>query len=108
MSTVVISFQQGKFLFHPEILGISFKGLFTPYQSRTILVWTFIVVVTQFMLQVNDKFGPGNLWKIITGKYYSPKEELRVFMFLDLKSSLQLRKTSDTSIIIIFWMSFLH
>jgi adenylate cyclase len=51
------------------------------------MVWTFIVAVTQFMLQVNDKFGPGNMWKIFIGKYYIPKEELRVFMFLDLKSS---------------------
>ena len=27
------------------------------------------------------------LWKFITGKYYHPREEERIFMFLDLKSS---------------------
>jgi adenylate cyclase len=39
------------------------------------------------MLQVSDKFGPGILWKFITGKYYHPREEERIFMFLDLRSS---------------------
>jgi adenylate cyclase len=39
------------------------------------------------MLQVNDKFGPGILWKFITGKYYHPRQEERIFMFLDLRSS---------------------
>jgi len=50
-------------------------------------IWAVVVSFTQFMLQVNDKFGPGILWKFISGKYYHPREEERIFMFLDLKSS---------------------
>jgi len=50
-------------------------------------IWAIVVSFTQFMLQVSDKFGPGILWKFITGKYYHPREEERIFMFLDLKSS---------------------
>ena len=46
-----------------------------------------IVGATQFMLQVNDKFGPGVLWKLLTGRYYEPRDEERIFMFLDLRSS---------------------
>lgn len=46
-----------------------------------------LVSATQFMLQVNDKFGSGVLWKFIIGKYYLPRQEERIFMFLDLKSS---------------------
>jgi adenylate cyclase len=42
------------------------------------------------MLQVNDKFGQGILWKFLTGKYYQPRNEERIFMFLDLKSSTML------------------
>ena len=88
MGMIILSVQRGQSPFHPEVLRITFaENLIAPFQLRNIMVWTFIVVVTQFMLQVNDKFGPGNLWKIFTGKYYTPKEELRVFMFLDLKSS---------------------
>jgi adenylate cyclase len=88
MSIIMNSIDRNLFPFHPEILKITFtQNLFEPFQLRNILVWTSIIVVTQFMLQVNDKFGPGNLWKIFKGKYYTPKEELRVFMFLDLRSS---------------------
>jgi adenylate cyclase len=39
------------------------------------------------MLQVSDKFGPGILWNFLTGKYYHPRQEERIFMFLDLRSS---------------------
>jgi len=31
--------------------------------------------------------GEGILWKFIRGKYYHPREEERIFMFLDMKSS---------------------
>lgn len=88
MSIIALSIDRQQFPLHPEILRITFtENLFAPFQLRNILLWTFIVAVTQFMLQINDMFGPGNLWKIFIGKYYTPKEELRVFMFLDLKSS---------------------
>jgi len=62
-------------------------NLYTPSFFIELCVWGFMVSVTQFMLQVSDKFGPGILWKFITGKYYHPKNEERIFMFLDLKSS---------------------
>jgi len=88
MSMIALSIEKEKLPLDPEILRITFtENLFAPYQLSNILIWTLIVAVTQFMLQVNDMFGPGNLWKVFTGKYYTPREELRVFMFLDLKSS---------------------
>ena len=40
-----------------------------------------------FILQMSRLFGPGVLMEYTTGKYFSPKEEERIFMFLDLKSS---------------------
>ena len=48
---------------------------------------TFISVLLGVLLQVNKKFGPGILWNLIIGKYHRPKEEERIFMFLDLTSS---------------------
>ena len=64
------------------ILNIS-----TPSFLVNMIAWAVLVSFTQFMLQVNYKFGPGILWKFITGKYYKPRQEKRIFMFLDLKSS---------------------
>jgi adenylate cyclase len=40
-----------------------------------------------FLLEVRRKVGPGNLWALITGRYHRPREEARVFLFLDLKDS---------------------
>ncbi|MCW8810247.1 MAG: adenylate/guanylate cyclase domain-containing protein, partial [Ignavibacteriaceae bacterium] len=53
------------------------------------IVTYFIVAILfiNFILQVNRKFGPGNLFKIITGKYCTPKNENRIFMFIDLRGS---------------------
>ena len=51
------------------------------------MVWSIVVALTQLFLQMNSKFGHGVFWNIIRGKYNTPKEENRVFMFLDLNSS---------------------
>jgi len=65
-------------------------NLYTPSFVATGVAFGLIVAVTQFMMQVNDKFGPGVLWKLVTGKYYHPRDEERVFMFLDLRSSTEI------------------
>lgn len=51
------------------------------------VIWSLVVAVTQLMLQVTSKFGQGVFSAIARGKYHTPKEEKRVFMFLDLNSS---------------------
>jgi adenylate cyclase len=51
---------------------------------------TYFVLVSifiSFTLQISQKFGPGMLWKFLTGKYHHPKEENRIFLFIDLRSS---------------------
>ena len=59
----------------------------TPSFFVNMIAWAILVSATQFMLQVRNKFGPGILWKFITGKYYHPRQEERIFMFLDLRSA---------------------
>jgi adenylate cyclase len=55
-----------------------------------ILVYLSIhTVLLNFILQINDKFGPGNLLKIFLGRYYHPVEEDRIFVFIDLRSSTE-------------------
>jgi len=62
-------------------------NILSPSFFINVFLFGFSVSCTQFMLQVSDKFGPGILWKFITGKYYHARQEERIFMFLDLKSS---------------------
>ena len=49
----------------------------------TLVVYSLLV----FFLQINHLLGEGVLWKFIRGKYHKPREEERIFMFLDMKSS---------------------
>ena len=59
--------------------------------SKTGALFIFYCFVVGFLVdifkEINKKFGPGNLLKMIRGEFYSPKEDERIFMFLDLKSS---------------------
>jgi adenylate cyclase len=40
-----------------------------------------------FILQINKFFGPGIFFKLLSGKYHTPREEERIFMFVDIKGS---------------------
>lgn len=57
-------------------------------QMLLIVLYCFIVgFFIDLFREIDKKFGPGNLWKMLKGEFYSPKEEQRIFMFLDLKNS---------------------
>jgi len=49
--------------------------------------WLLVVLVTLIVLLVNDKYGPGVFRDFLLGKYFHPKREERIFMFMDLRSS---------------------
>ncbi|MEQ9286515.1 MAG: adenylate/guanylate cyclase domain-containing protein [Cyclobacteriaceae bacterium] len=73
--------------YHQEVLSKVMDLVTAPMSVVTFMHWGLVVVGTQFMLQVNDKFGQGVLKYFLIGKYHKPGEEERIFMFLDLKSS---------------------
>jgi adenylate cyclase len=52
-----------------------------------LVYYFFMTLVISFINQVNKKYGPGILVPLLLGRYRSPKEEDRIFMFMDLKSS---------------------
>ena len=43
--------------------------------------------ISLFYAEISENIGHGILINFFTGKYHSPKEEKRIFMFLDMKSS---------------------
>ncbi len=65
----------------------------TPVGLTFFILWLLITLMTLFALQVNDKFGPGMLGKFLRGQYYQPREEERIFMFLDMKSSTSIAES---------------
>ena len=62
----------------------SFKSYF--FLSKLVL-WLIIIFITNLLLDVNEKYGAGVLRQLIMGKYHHPREEERIFMFLDMKGS---------------------
>lgn len=60
----------------------------TPMSVISLALYFFLAILfMNFILQLNKKFGPGNLLKMMTGRYHSPKDENRIFMFIDLQDS---------------------
>lgn len=49
-----------------------------------ILLVSFLINLTK---QIDLKFGPGNLKNLLLGRFHHPRQDHRIFMFLDMKSS---------------------
>ena len=93
----LISFALAVFILY---IVFDFSGIFTREEwLKASELFTLIYVISystyfilailfiNFILQVNRKFGQGNLLKLIFGKYHTPKDENHVFMFMDLQGS---------------------
>ncbi len=51
------------------------------------LGWVVLFLLTQIIIEVNEKYSPGIFWAILIGKYIQPKIEKRIVMFIDLNDS---------------------
>jgi adenylate cyclase len=63
------------------------KLLFDPRLLIPLLYTSLVAFAISFIRQVSIKFGPGNLRKMLTGAFHHPREEERIFMFMDMKDS---------------------
>lgn len=81
------SFILKKDLLHITVLERYVHFLSSPKVWATLVYWSFAVLSAFFILNISDKLGQGVLLNYVLGKYHIPKEENRVFMFLDLISS---------------------
>ncbi|MDL5512259.1 adenylate/guanylate cyclase domain-containing protein [Arenibacter sp. M-2] len=64
----------------------------------SIILWGILVSVTQFMFNINEILGKGILWRFILGHFNSPKEEERIFMFLDLKGATTIAEKMESKL----------
>ena len=87
LGMIAVPIKTGKPIFNPHSRE-AFKAFLTDCtRIKNTLIWSIVVGITQLLLQINSKFGHGILGNIIRGKYNTPKEENRIFMFLDMNSS---------------------
>jgi adenylate cyclase len=58
------------------------------FRDRTDFVFAFVlVVVGNLLFSINDLLGPGALFAFAAGRYYHPRIEERVLLFVDMRSS---------------------
>jgi adenylate cyclase len=64
--------------------------VFSPWFLAALPAGLLLVVPVRFFFALNQKLGPGVLRKWMLGHYHEPREEHRIFMFLDMKDSTTL------------------
>jgi adenylate cyclase len=87
LGLISVPLRTGKSLLDPVSRAAFSSFLVDTSRIKNTMVWSIVVTLTQLFLQMNGKFGYGVFWNLLRGKYNTPKEENRVFMFLDLNSS---------------------
>lgn len=58
-----------------------------------VVYYAAMILIITFITQVNKKYGPGVLVPLLLGRYRQPREEERVFMFMDLQASTTLAES---------------
>lgn len=84
---VVDSLNLEKTIFHSDVIDLYIKYLLSPGLMMMMVYWGLVVMSGIFIIHINDYFGHGVLVNFLFGRYHTPKEEVRIFMFMDLKSS---------------------
>ncbi|MGI9546524.1 MAG: adenylate/guanylate cyclase domain-containing protein [Flavobacteriaceae bacterium] len=81
------SMQMDVALFSPVVFANLRQDLENFSFLYSYLFWLVVVLITLIALLVNDKYGPGVFLDFLMGKYFHPRREARIFMFLDLRGS---------------------
>ena len=59
--------------------------------TNTFLVFFTDLIVLSFLsivfIDITHRFGPGMFWSMLTGQYNNPRQENRIFIFLDINSA---------------------
>lgn len=87
MYTVFFSVVDELPLMHPDVLKSASELFLSTFNIRNTIFAFFLAIASVIFLNVNDKYGPGVLSAYFLGKYHQPKQEERIFMFVDMKAS---------------------
>lgn len=73
--------------FSAAMSSLGYHFFQTGFLIDNLVTWLVIILVSQVVIEVDQKYSPGVFWQIFTGKYTRPRTEQRIIMFLDLKDS---------------------
>lgn len=86
----LIWFGSHKDLSLTEAIGALRSGVATNVLIAYFVLNMMSSILISFIAQLSDMAGREKLWPMLTGRYYAPREEQRIFMFLDLRASTTL------------------
>ena len=72
------------------IAQLSPEDVFDQTFAIAVAVSFIAALVFNFIGQVNRLLGPGMLVSLLVGRYHRPREEVRVFLFIDLRDSTRI------------------
>ncbi|MEO1655810.1 MAG: adenylate/guanylate cyclase domain-containing protein, partial [Bacteroidota bacterium] len=84
-----MTFYQASF-YDPQVVRRVMVFVSTIAFWSTILYISLLTGITLFISQISDHLGLPVFEGLLQGRYYKPRREERIFMFLDLKSSTQI------------------
>ena len=87
---ILIRVEGGLSTYHDDAHFQAITLLRSPYFVKSIFLWVIVSLGTIIVLNVNEKYGQGVLLKLLVGHYHKPREEERVFMFVDIRSSTEI------------------
>ncbi|TDH25099.1 adenylate/guanylate cyclase domain-containing protein [Segetibacter sp. 3557_3] len=70
--------------------------------------WLILFLITQLIIEINEKYAPGVFRDILLGKYVQPKVENRIVMFIDLKDSTPIAEKLGTIMYFKFIRDFIY
>lgn len=81
------SYVQGIPFFSQQAFHNSINSITSFYFLKTITFYLAVIFLVTILLDVNEKYGAGVFRQLVMGKYHHPREEERIFMFLDMRGS---------------------
>jgi adenylate cyclase len=67
---------------------LPFPDSSTPLNLLADLTFSFVMIgIALSYLTIDRLLGRGNLWRLMVGRYHRPREEARLFLFLDMEGS---------------------
>lgn len=81
------------------------------YQYRVINnsgIWLLLFIITQLIIEINEKYSPGIFRDILLGKYITPKEEKKIILFIDLKDSTSIAEQLGHKKYFLFIRDFIY
>lgn len=91
--SITYSANLGVSIFDAQVWILFGQDLSTINYWKNYTLWLLIAIFTIAGLFINDKYGPGLLQEFLLGRYFQPKREERIFMFLDLRSSTKIAES---------------